>query len=71
MAIKSNAEWVEYYDDLIQKVGAVRRVVIDGKEWSIQDLDKLHALRNSYFRAYKAEQGTGGPVISVGLMRRG
>jgi hypothetical protein len=71
MAIKTTIEQLEEVQTAISKVLRGQACTINGKSVTRADLDVLHKREEVLLSRYKAEQGTGGPVIVHGIIRRG
>jgi len=70
MAIKSTLEQLEEVQSAITAVMSGQSYSISGRSVTKADLDVLQAREDKLLMRYRREQGTGGPRINVGTMRR-
>ena len=70
MAIKSNLEWVEYFDAAIIKILNAQSVGLGDKTLMRAKLDQAIAGRDLFYKRYLAETGAGGLSFNSGIVRR-
>jgi hypothetical protein len=70
MAIKTTLEQLEEVQAAITKVMAGQTVEIDGKRITRANLKELSDREATLLARYKAETGTGGIAINIGIPKR-
>ena len=71
MALKTTlAELEEIQAAITAITTGAQEVTIDGKRITFGNLDALYKREEILLARYKAEQGTGGPAINIGIPKR-
>lgn len=70
MAIKTTIEQLEEVQAAITAVCQGQDVTIDGKRLALADLAALTAREEVLLKRYRAETGTGGMAVNIGIRSR-